>query len=566
MMNLDKFNGIVTYHDGDAVSDYVNMIPMEFSSIDRLGEKLLYYKGETPRGSFVDSLGNIYIVYGGEVHRFTQTASGVNHMGKLSMRVGNVVSPLATLLNTTGKVTFTESSVKPTTVYLCDGTYIYQWDTFNRDQILSDNRPYLKPYVIRMLPSPNVMVTGYNPNDSMYRAYCDDFDQYELLTDQNSNLHNLINSSERANITSISWFDNKLIATQSEKNTVWVSSTDPQQYFRYRKLDGTYDSVTVGNQPGEPDEDWLVPIRSQWDMDGLDSNLWYNFYSSTNTADRLNTAIGYAGQLWLLNEGTIEVWSRTGDEDAPLAPNSLNTIYHGGRSPLIISNTLFIICKDQLGHEFVGTIVGNTFTRLSNPEIEKRFNNNIYDLVPLLIREETFVLARLGDTDGKPYGDGYVVGMTGKWWRWYNPDHTKDFAMWSINKNVVMSNKGSLLQFDRESRTLYDGTPIIRYVRDWFQFFNARTICRSVELVADSGISFSSDGDKEKRQRSVYCKVSFNRGHTFGPVLYRHFGKGGQNDNVVIWRNLGSGNSLLLEFGTSSNYQFQIYKIVIDLK
>ena len=35
---MDKFEGITTFHDGLAVSDYVNMIPLGETCIDRIGE------------------------------------------------------------------------------------------------------------------------------------------------------------------------------------------------------------------------------------------------------------------------------------------------------------------------------------------------------------------------------------------------------------------------------------------------------------------------------------------------------------------------------------------------
>ena len=40
-MKIDQFAGIRSFHDGMSVSDYVNMIPLENSCIDRLGERVL---------------------------------------------------------------------------------------------------------------------------------------------------------------------------------------------------------------------------------------------------------------------------------------------------------------------------------------------------------------------------------------------------------------------------------------------------------------------------------------------------------------------------------------------
>ena len=38
---MGKFDGITTFHDGLAVSDYVNMIPLGETCIDRQGETIV---------------------------------------------------------------------------------------------------------------------------------------------------------------------------------------------------------------------------------------------------------------------------------------------------------------------------------------------------------------------------------------------------------------------------------------------------------------------------------------------------------------------------------------------
>jgi hypothetical protein len=62
----------------------------------------------------------------------------------------------------------------------------------------------------------------------------------------------------------------------------------------------------------------------------------------------------------------------------------------------------------------------------------------------------------------------------------------------------------------------------------------------------------------------VYIALSVNRGLSFGQPLYRKFGRAGQNNKVIEWRNLGSGNSVLLEVGTTSPARLQIYGLRID--
>ena len=83
------------------------------------------------------------------------------------------------------------------------------------------------------------------------------------------------------------------MAVEKSKNTVWLTCTDPgavyAQYF-----------------------------SDPWGGNGESYELWNNWYASTNSADKLNTAKAFNGQLYLLNSNSIEIWSRTGNESAPL--------------------------------------------------------------------------------------------------------------------------------------------------------------------------------------------------------------------------------------------------------
>lgn len=537
-MSSAKFLGINQYHEGTVVSDYVNMIPLGATAIDRLGEERLIphapMSGEGPdkiRGCFVDSKRNIYVVVEDRIqrYRYNEYDGTVTDEGVMGGFIGEARQASYKLMNGFSRVTFCESSTKPSQVFLCDGEYIYWWNT---ERPLTVNGPdeRTSEFSINMLLSPNVTL---NTGSHWYQAI-DQRAELEVDTSVKP-----LNFDDRAEITSISWFDNRLVATQSDKNTVWLTCTDPAQFLRDLSKD---------------------PIA------GESVQLWPDWYSSTNSADRLNQAVGFAGQLYLLNEGTIEIWSRTGTEDSPLQPNSLNTIYHGGRSPLILSNVMYLVCKDQIGGEYVGAIqAGGGFQRISNPEIERRFKNRIADIVPILVREDSFICVRDTDGRGNPTRHGFCYGQSGCWWQWYNQDGVTEFVAQSIIRDVALSNLGSIVRMKRDSRRLMDGAPIVRYIRDWFQHFGGRKIVRSIALVMDTGVRFSSalrdKNDRVAASDEIYCRVSTDRGRSFGPFVYRKLGSSGHNDKEIVWRNFGSGNSLLIEVGTSADYQVQLYDI-----
>jgi hypothetical protein len=58
--------------------------------------------------------------------------------------------------------------------------------------------------------------------------------------------------------------------------------------------------------------------------------------------------------------------------------------------------------------------------------------------------------------------------------------------------------------------------------------------------------------------------LSTNRGLNFGQPHFRRLGPAGYNNKVIEWRNLGSGNSVLLEIGTTALNKLQIYALKID--
>jgi 3-deoxy-D-manno-octulosonate 8-phosphate phosphatase KdsC-like HAD superfamily phosphatase len=77
-----------------------------------------------------------------------------------------------------------------------------------------------------------------------------------------------------------------------------------------------------------------------------------------------------------------------------------------------------------------------------------------------------------------------------------------------------------------------------------------------------------ADGNpiEEMQSMEIYVAISTNRGLSFSQRRYRKLGIAGHNNKVIEWRNLGSGNSALFEFGTSSLHKLQIYSMGVDVQ
>lgn len=580
-MRVDNFGGIQQYHDGRPVADYCNMIPMGDSVIDRHGESFLngfnfdelnIDHDDGLLATFVDSLKTIYVATRHHVYVFTstraqKTANGP-YLDKLVLSrdmcddIGFGAGYEAT------KVTFAESSTKPSQVYMCDGTHVYYWNT----QAISDKNPgpnnnmrLVRWYPIRipLFKDPS-KVQVESPSDGQLHSLMDPtFYQIAEGEEQgqatsmkigwwpNPQVYSYTTESgNEISVTSVAWFDNRLILVEKDKNTVWLTAVDPSRW--------TYPAYKTANGYWCPQYPWNY--QSSEDQTAINSFITA-YYSSTASSARLQDVVAFAGQLYLLNDLSIEVWSATGNDQNPIQHNSQNTIYYGGRSPVIVDDRLYLLCRGAIHNEFVACIqTTGQIDRISNDEIEQRLVSKNAHIKPLSVRDQSMIVVYLDDE----CINGYAITREGRWWRYWN-DHN-DAIAWSIlnlNGNQLGITKSvRICTVTDKSRSYLNGAPILRSIRGGFMQFIGRKIVRSIEVICDAGIY--TDHSQQVKPRA-YLRVSLNRGATFSAYMYRLFGASMNNSHVMIWRNCGSGNSLLLEFGTSDNVRFQIYSLNIEI-
>lgn len=541
---MGNFNGIVEYHDGLAVSDYVNMLPLGETCVDRIGDALIDSRialeaGSEVRGTFIDSTNKIYIVYGNAIYmaQYTPETDTIGPLTPMQWYLNGEKTNFNTWKQT-GRVTFCESSIKPSIVFCCDGKYIYMWNT----TVNNTSRPERDPFIVNMMYLPE-MVLGDDSNGGSISSG-DTLDGEFNLQDSIAGVSGSANISgwEEKNdyIASICWFDNKLVGCNKAKNTVWITRTDPGWYFR-----------ETGKHPLNPD-------------DGID--LWYNWYSSTNNADNLIDVASYAGQLYFFNDHSIEVWGRTGNEDSPIQPNTTQVIHFGGRNPLIFEGVLYFIASDAMNDEFIAAF-SPQFQKLSNKEIERRLGRPL-DLQIITQRHENYLFVRNEDCSGFLFRDG-------RWSSWDNPANATYHIRNSIVRDYAITDTGRITKFDEELRTT-GGVRYNRYIRDGFVQFPKRVIFRRFYLIMDTGKTdrdvhlyrptpnAQPVPDPVLQNLEMYAAISTNRGMSFSQRRYRKLGLAGHNNKVIEWRNLGSGNSFLIEFGTSSLHKLQIYAMGVD--
>lgn len=543
-MQVSEFNGIQQFHDGMAVSDYCNTIPLGTSIIDRQGEEFIDdWISEDDRthervsATFVDSKKNLYIACtdGLRMYRVDIAPDGTQTPHYIrTLDIGHI----------SGEVSFCESSTKPSQVYCCVEGRVYYWNTEPISYVgIPASMAYrCAAYTPVRVP---VIASAYALRDPNPNHFLNNW-----FPEVNNTNYYLNDESLCPRISRITWFDNRLVLVQNSRNTVWLSEIDPSR-FLVCKTGGPGPALPiVGINPNEPDHDKKYL-----------NDFMPHYYSSTASSANLIDAIAFAGQLYFLNDYSIEVWSATGNSLNPIQHNSQNTMHYGGRSPVIVADTMFIICRDTIHNDFVAAIHQNgQFEHISNIEIERQLQPGAHIMKPLSVRDQSmFVVYR---------DDDMVEGFSAaekRWWKYWNGTRPVDFMVWTIcniqGTVYGVSRQGYLVRATDKHRCFSDGSPIIRYVRGAFLSFIGRKILRNVEVICDTGVYF--EGNYERSE--LYLRVSFNRGLAFGPYLYRKLGAAGTNNRQMIWRNCGSGNSILLEFGTSDNVRFQIYGLNFDL-
>lgn len=573
-MIIKEFAGIRSFHDGLSVSEYTNMIPLENSCIDRLGEQLIMERATTKQQviqTFVDSHKNIYIATTKSVIRLEPRGRGQWEVRQLEAAWGGVFSYIDGNSRDISEITFCESTTKPSQVFMCDGRYVYYWntqaltspevtDTLQAEYPGQDFYKRTKAFIVSILPLGDFETFNTGLPWNVYDLRDEDattgfrYGWFPMLYDGTWAPFETNYRGTLWTCSTIDWYENRLVVTTRDTNTVRLSKIRPDRWL-------------IPTQ-SETDQRWL-PLQIFWD--NADGTPAYNFvphaYISTASSALLVSAVAFGGQLYFLNDTSIEIWTNTYNEDAAIQQNTMSTIHFGGRSPCIVADRMYLICKDNWHNDFIAAVDQNgQITRLSNDEIEKRIAGKAAIIRPLAVRDNSFIVVYLANADGTvDLTRGLSVTRENKWWTYENrylQNHT--FAAWSVitidGEQFDVGNHGEFIKQDKNSRKHVDGSSIARFIRGCFTQLPVRGIVREITVTCDTGVSFDTDRGK------LYARVSFDRGLSFGPYLYRSLGQPGKNDRQIVWRNCGSGNSFLLEFGTSDNVRFQLYEIGLEIQ
>lgn len=527
-MDLSEFKGISQYNDAFSVSEYNNLIPLLNSCVDRLGEQLVNLPMEgTPRGTFLDSQGWVWIHFTYHILRF--------RLNELLNNDVQTVQRISTFLDVSAKeILFTESTYRVSMVNsLPDGTEQLS-DTMTTQVYMTDGRQI----VYFNTNNTDFGNTPYSEQD--YRVT-----PFGLPTDNAPGFP--AKPEKTLKITGMTWFDNRLIISDKHSNSIWITRTDPNWYRRLYAMEPI---------PGE---------TGRWSENGAD-RLWIERIASTDQASNLNSVVSFSGMLYLFSDKNIETLSRTGTELQPLqlSPNSF--LYTGGRNPIVLGDFLYFVALEQSGVEHVAVLNREGSLKvLSNIEIEKRLNSKIGKIYPLVQKNLSFILVYPNEESEPNQNWAFACNQDGFWWKWDNTESGEEMVRHGLFSNLGITNKGNVSLFTEKSRLFVSGNKMPRFLRDYFSTFTGRKILRSVEFICDTGRFLGAPELETSEENATWARFSFNRGANWSRHYFRKLSEIGKNDKVIIFRNCGSGNSICIEFGTGANAALQLHKINLQL-
>lgn len=448
-------------------------------------------------------------------------------------------------------VTICVSGTKPRYIFVSVSNQFIVWintsDTSTTDWSIDQKAIKLTEGIGVMIPPASSLASVLNNKQAMLDY---DWNSYNArLTNRNA---------------SIEWYDNKLVFV--DNNICWLSCTDPAQFISLAKTSPTANDV------------YKYSIN----------NLWTSWYASSLSSDSLMHTKSAYGNLFFINNGSIEVWTRSGVESAPLNNVSNYVINLRILSTGFIQDTLYAVASENNKIGFYA-ITTQGVNKLSNNAVDAFIAKlNKYIIKPLNENDEVHI--SIGD------GTNHIVFGNSCW---YRLDYVKsDYVVYqSVSNDYAISYNGEVLKkieicaaTEHGIATYGDDEPmgylknINKYTRlivdNQSEYAKRKSFAKLdvygnfgeigddlSTLVAEGGDPYDipSEANFESVGKDlIILQVSNTHGKTWGATFTRKPPSVGRYDAKIMFNGLGSGESSLLKLQWSGYNSYVIYGI--DLK
>jgi len=301
-----------------------------------------------------------------------------------------------------------------------------------------------------------------------------------------------------------------------------------------------YTQVDTGNF-------YISALQDPASIGGLD------YENAESRPDNLKRAIEHGGDLLLIGEFSTELWHNTGDPVFPWQPY-IGSVYPWGTSaPYSVAKLggwLYVLARvEDGGHSIIKT-AGAQAQKISTPALDKEISNltletaygcayehegrGFYKIVfpddkKIFIYEDgedAWHQRKIKDDAIMPYGHVYFSG------KHIFGDYLSH-KLYELKHGVYMDDGEEITRIRRVPRIDAEGRMMV---------------VESIELQMEPGVGLVTGQGEDPR---IWLRYSFDGGYKWSHELYGTPGKIGDYENRCVFRKLGAGPMLSLEFGAS---------------
>jgi hypothetical protein len=387
-------------------------------------------------------------------------------------------------------------------------------------------------------------------------------------------------------------------------NGILITDESTDAYF-YSLDTLTLTTITDGDLPANPigcaylDGYYiLIFLNSEKVYYSLDATAWdaLDFNSANTQADFLQACVADHEELWLFGTDSTEVWTTTGDPDAPISRRPGVFISKGCRAPntvVALDNTLFFLSTDKMGGNNVVRMDGYNPKPISKGAIDQQIAtyttvSDAYAYSHRIDTHEFYVLTF--PTENKTW---VYDALTAQWHERgsmisvdptlesYEPllkCHRAKNHFFAYDAHWVLDQyTDSISQYRADTYTEYD-LPILRQRRTsplTTDHFTMPMIPRIVDhenklhsyynlvLEMEPGIGLISGQGSDP---VVMLSLSRDGGHTWEQQDDGRIGALGVYDEPIRWDMLGQARSLVLDFQVTDPVNAVIIGATVDVE
>lgn len=353
--------------------------------------------------------------------------------------------------------------------------------------------------------------------------------------------------------------------SMSDNGTQLFVACNPDGFI-YNATTGAFAQITDLDFPGasvvwylagyfvfvEPDSQrfWITSLLDGTSIDPLD------FASAEGAPDGLTSLIVDHQELWLMGTNSVEVWSKTPNDDFPFTAIQGAFIETGCAAPFSVAkadNSIFWLGQDDRGRGIVWRANGYTPVRVSTHAIEYAIAQyaQIQDAIAYTYQQDGHAFYVLTFPSGNAT---WVFDASTNLWHERASWNTQMGTWYRHRSNCQMAFNNRIIVGDYQNGNIYalsldtfaDNGQIQRWLRAWRALPTGqnnlkRTFQHALQIDGQTGVGLVTG---QGSNPIIDLRWSDDGGHTWSNYHSRTMGAIGASQTRAIFRRLGSTEKL----------------------